>query len=330
MIILDEYVRFGEFLHTHSNEIDCVILDTPPSHELQQAIDTLGLPVFLVSDVWYEIGDDLLSIINAHDRVCIVCEYLTSVDYLPILDDIDSACVILQLFSWIFGLGHKMHLAHDDISQFLESERAVREAFSLKSFDFLFQSTFQKQHTSLDQWDMTPTSDPKIQSQKIIRLTGTELPLSLVEQAQDRVLTELAPLIQLTQDDNPVNYTLVCSWSFLIEAVKAAQLLSKTIPIDIFCLTQRNNIQLDKSFVNHIRHTKHMILVIDQTDTQDIIEYRDELLQDVFYEDKESFPSITIDTICPHYNSMTTILPEYIVQESKMDWASIAEYIQKI
>ncbi|NCQ82163.1 hypothetical protein GW750_05165 [bacterium] len=58
---------------------------------------------------------------------------------------------------------------------------------------------------------MTPTSDPKIQSQKIIRLTGTELPLSLVEQAQDRVLTELAPLIQLTQDDNPVNYTLVCS-----------------------------------------------------------------------------------------------------------------------
>ncbi|NCQ82162.1 hypothetical protein GW750_05160 [bacterium] len=51
MIILDEYVRFGEFLHTHSNEIDCVILDTPPSHELQQAIDTLGLPVFLVSDV---------------------------------------------------------------------------------------------------------------------------------------------------------------------------------------------------------------------------------------------------------------------------------------
>lgn len=221
---------------------------------------------------------------------------ITSQDMLTLNQRYGRDCTWINLGPGVESMINKHAPEEDDITNFLAVHYTITEPID------------------------TDTLLSALQPHHYIRIHNTRLPHTLTTLTREEGIASLPS--QHSQEISQ-KYTILTSSRSADTVMSAVHSLGQDH--EIFCnvwVQQSRSNKLSPIFVDHLRQTKYLIIILDHKPTEAIWQYYSHLLKQYNFED------VRIHYMFPQYHLVNSILTDYIMEEAHFDVLAMINYIQ--
>ena len=258
-----------------------------------------------IKDLWFEFwySGIIAWLTQKYKNILLVIDELSYMYFLPFIkSSTESNISIINISSGISWYINKTTPDMEDLS--------VLSNFNIKLYEpFDFISLFK----TLER-----------EERKYIRVCDKELPNNLFQDSQENIefAQDITSLIDfwLTWD----SWTILSWWYMLPETISAVNqsIEEYWTSFDVFALLNYN-FEINEELIYSLNKTEHLIIIMDQSKTSNY----EQIIKSKLWE--KWLIDINITFITPNTANLTTILKEYLFEQTEMDWPSIFGRLNK-
>lgn len=245
---------------------------------------------------WYtfDVVFDTMATEALKDTIIVCISYtLSSHDFVVIDNHISQDHSRISLNPWVYSLREKNNPEENDIITMLGHGYDVREP-----------CTVQQIHQNINK-------------KSYQRIHNTRLPITLHTTKEDTLQ------IQSVEWEEDLIITIVATPSCAETVARACNTEWEKKNKDIF-IQSHMTIELNQNIISSAQISGRILFIIDHKATEEICFLLEKIVKDTIW------PSIKIHYLFPQYHLVSSILTEYLLEESMFDEFTMHEYIQSI